>query len=241
MSQPRFAAGELPTSSRTPVRIELSYRSDTALLVTYATHLVRSELTVWTETPFRTGTPLALRLTAPTMSIDVDGVVSLTRADSGGRPHFAAMEVALTSPLESLGEAVDRLAFGFRGIRALVAASQAAPRAHLTRYLRTIINCEVAEADQKKLGEPGATGNVDVTVIDLDSTGPAGYDLYAQLRQHPEVGSAPVLALAQLERDRARAASLGFDEALANPPAFAELQAGLLRALAKPTRVTVFE
>ena len=42
-----------------------------------------------------------------------------------------------------------------------------------------------------------------------------------------------------MERDRARAASLGFDEALANPPPFTELQAATLRSLAKPTRVTL--
>ena len=74
-------------------------------------------------------------------------------------------------------------------------------------------------------------------MIDLDSAGPAGYELYAHLRQHPEAGSAPVLAVAQLERDRARAASLGFDEALSNPPAFADLEAAALRCLAKPTAV----
>ena len=70
-------------------------------------------------------------------------------------------------------------------------------------------------------------------------TGAAGYELYARLREHPEAGSAPVLAVAQLERDRARAASLGFDEALSNPPAFADLQNSVLRALGKPLTVRV--
>jgi hypothetical protein len=37
----------------------------------------------------------------------------------------------------------------------------------------------------------------------------------------------------------ARAASLGFDEALANPPAFADLEAAALRCLAKPTAVKI--
>ena len=95
------------------------------------------------------------------------------------------------------------------------------------------------ELDQRKLAEPGAIGNVDLGVIDLDSSGTLGYELYARLREHREAGSAPVLAVAQLERDRARAASLGFDEALANPPAFADLQAAALRALAKPLSARV--
>jgi CheY-like chemotaxis protein len=228
------------------VRMELAYRSDTALLVTYATRLVRSELTVWTELPYPPGTRLALRLKAPNTAIDVEGTVSLARADSGGRPQFAALEVALTSPLESFGDSIDRMAFGFRGVRALVAASQAAPRAHLTRYLRTIISCQVAAVDKAKLAEPGAVGPgavgpVDITVIDLDSTGPAGYELYTRLREHPDAGTAPVVGLAQLERERARAASIGFDEAIANPPAFAELQAAILRVLGKPMHVKIFD
>jgi CheY-like chemotaxis protein len=180
-------------------------------------------------------------LAAPAATFSISGVVAHTRADSGGSPQFAAMELTLRPPGEDLGAAVDQLAFGFRGITVLVAASQAAPRAHLIRYLRAIITCNVVEVDQKRLTEPGAVGNVDLAVIDLDSSGTAGYELYAQLRQHEQARTAPVLALAQLERDRARAASLGFDEALANPPAFAELQAATLRNLAKPYRVLVHE
>jgi CheY-like chemotaxis protein len=235
----RDAASEATPPPRAPVTLDLRYRSDAALLVAYATQIVKGELTLHTPTPIRNGTHAELRLSAPASAIALSGVVSGTRADSGGRPQFATMDVKLNPPGEALGAAVDHLAFEFRGITALVAASQAAPRAHLIRYLRAIINCRFVEVDQKKLTEPGAIGNIDLALIDLDSSGPAGYELYAQLRQHGEARTAPVLALAQLERDRLRAASLGFDEALSNPPAFAELQAATLRCLAKPTLVVV--
>jgi len=43
-----------------------------------------------------------------------------------------------------------------------------------------------------------------------------------------------VVGLAQLERDRAGAARSGFDATVANPPALAELEAALLRCLARP-------
>jgi CheY-like chemotaxis protein len=226
---------------RPPLKVELGYRSDAALLVAYATQLVKNELLVKTELPVRSGTPIELKLNAPAASIGLRGVVASSRADSGGNTQVAALEVTVTSSTEAMGDAVDRLAFGFQGITALVAASQAAPRAHLIRYLRAIINCHVVEVDQSRLSEPGAIGNVDLALIDLDSSGTAGYELYAQLRQHEEARTAPVLALAQLERDRLRAASLGFDEALANPPAFAELQSATLRCLAKPYKVFVVE
>jgi CheY-like chemotaxis protein len=221
--------------SEASVSLELTYRSDAALLVAYATHLLRGQLPVQTTARLPSGTPLTVRLVAPATSIALTGVVS----GISGSTEIPEVTLSVTSRPEALGEAIDRLAFGFRGLKALVAASQAAPRALLIRYLRSIVTCEVIEIDQTKLSEPGAICNVDLAVIDLDSTGAAGYELFARLREHEEAGSAPVLAVAQLERDRARAASLGFDEALANPPAFSDLQAAALRSLAKPMRVEV--
>jgi CheY-like chemotaxis protein len=221
-----------------PLSVEMSYRSGAALLVTYATHLVKGQLSIDTTTPLPPATPLRIRLSAPGASIEVAGVVAPPSTAIDGSPPAPGMAVAITTAPEVFGDAVDRLAFEFRGVKALVAASQASPRALLGRYLRAIITCDVIEIDQAKLNEP-ALAQVDLTVIDLDSSGPAGYDLYARLRQHAEAGSAPVLALAQLERDRARAASLGFDEALDNPPPFAELQAATLRCLARPVSVRI--
>jgi len=223
--------------SETPASLELTYRSDAALLVAYATHLTRGQLPVQTTARLPTGTPLHLRLVAPAASISLTGIVS----GISGSTEIPEVALSVTSRAEALHEAVDRLAFGFKGLKALVAASQAAPRALLIRYLRSIVTCEVIEIDQTKLAEPGAICNVDLAVIDLDSTGAAGYELYARLREHPEAGNAPVLACAQLERDRARAASLGFDEALANPPAFGDLQTAALRSLAKPIGLTLTE
>jgi CheY-like chemotaxis protein len=221
-------------------RFQVEYRSDAALLVAYATQLVKGQLVLDSREPLAEGTPLDLKLVGPAVSIPLAGEVAWTRAVAEGPAHPAGTGVALTAAPDGLGEAIDRIAFEFRGLRVLVAALQTAPRALLIRYLRSIITCDVVELDQKRLtDDPAALLNVDLTVIDLDSAGVAGYELYARLRQHTETGSAPVLALAQMERDRARAASLGFDEALANPPPFAELQAATLRSLAKPTRVTL--
>lgn len=223
--------------ARPPLGVEMTFRSGAALLVTYATHLVKGQLGIDTTAPLPAGTPLRVRLSAPGASIEVAGFVAPPPAAEASPPP-PGMSVVITTPPDGFGEAIDRLAFEFRGVKALVAASQASPRALLGRYLRAIITCDVIEVDQAKLTEP-ALSHVDLTVIDLDSAGPAGYDLYAKLRQHAEAGSAPVLALAQLERDRARAASLGFDEALDNPPPFAELQAATLRCLAKPVGIRI--
>jgi CheY-like chemotaxis protein len=221
-----------PTAS-----LELTYRSDAALLVAYANQLARGQLTIDTREKLPAGAAVALRLVAPAGAITLTSVVARAAGEANGSGHPLETALTITSRPEALGDGVDKLAFGFKGLKALVAASQAAPRALLIRYLRSIVTCEVIEIDQRRLSEPGAIGNVDLGVVDLDSTGAAGYELYARLREHAEAGSAPVLAVAQLERDRLRAASLGFDEALSNPPAFVELQASVLRALGKPLSI----
>jgi CheY-like chemotaxis protein/Tfp pilus assembly protein PilZ len=238
-AEPREPLWDPTPPVRPPLGVELTYRSEAALLVAYSTYLVKGQLPIDTASPFTTGTPLAIRLVAPTTTINMAGVVSWSREEAQGPGQPPGMGITLAVSAERIGSAIDKLAFEFRGIKALVAASQAAPRALLIRYLRSIITCNVIEVDQAKLGESTELHNVDLTVIDLDSAGPAGYELYAHLRQHPAAGSAPVLAVAQLERDRARAASLGFDEALSNPPAFGDLEAAALRCLAKPISVRV--
>ena len=238
-NEPREPLWDPTPPVRPPLGVELTYRSEAALLVAYSTHLVKGQLPIETTEPFASGTPLAIRLIAPNTTINMAGVVAWSRNEPQGPGQPAGMGITLAASAERIGAAIDKLAFEFRGVKALVAASQAAPRALLIRYLRSIITCHVIEVDQNKLAESGVFGNVDLTVIDLDSAGPAGYELYAHLRQHPDAGSAPVLAVAQLERDRARAASLGFDEALANPPAFGDLEAAALRALSKPISVRI--
>ncbi len=237
--EPREPIWDPTPPVRPPLGLELTYRSEASLLVAYSTYLVKGQLPIDTANPFPSGTTLGIRLVTPTTSLSLAGVVAWSRMEAQGPGQPPGMGVLLAASTDRIGAAIDELAFAFRGIKALVAASQAAPRAMLIRYLKSIITCEVIEVDQKKLTEPDGLCNVDLTVIDLDSSGPAGYELYARLRQHGEAGSAPVLAVAQLERDRARAASLGFDEALGNPPTFADLETAALRCLAKPISVKV--
>jgi CheY-like chemotaxis protein len=224
-----------------PRAMELTYRTDAALLITYAMHLSKGQLVLELGEPLPAGARVDLTLRAPDATIVVAGVVAWARGSGEGAPGQApGMGITLTTPAEQIGEAIDCLAFHFRSVKALVAAPQPAPRALLIRYLRAIITCDVVEVDQKRLDDPGAlqpAEGLDFGVIDLDSSGSSGYELYARLRQDPTAKSAPLLALAQLERDRVRAASVGFDEALANPPPYADLQAAALRCLGRPVSI----
>jgi uncharacterized protein (TIGR02266 family) len=219
-----------------PIGFELAYRSPGAFLVAYTTNLVRGGVFVETGAPAPAGSAVTLHLSVPPdAAIPVEGVVTWSRPEPAGPGQPAGMGVALAAPPDALGEAVDRMAFGFAGIQMLVGAGEAAPRAILSRYLRSIITCEIVDVDYETDQEiPAWLEGLDVAVLDLDSSGPPAFDLYARLRAHERAGTAPVVALAQLERDRNRALTAGFDEALANPPVFAELQAAILRCLSRP-------
>jgi uncharacterized protein (TIGR02266 family) len=215
-----------------PVTLELGYRSPGAFLVAYATQLSKGGLFVETAAPPAVGTPLTLRLVAPpAAAVSVTGAVAWTRDGQGGQP--AGMGIALAAT-EELGAAVDEAAGRFGGIAILLRTGEAAPRAILGRYLRSIFSaCELLDVDDGA-DASAAFERLDAAVIDLDSSGPGGFDLCARLRAHARAGSAAVVGLAQLERDRTGATRAGFDATGANPPALAELEAALLRCLARP-------
>ncbi|HVU52958.1 MAG TPA: hypothetical protein VHL80_19885 [Polyangia bacterium] len=212
--------------------VEIGYRTAGAFLVAYVAQISRGELYVESPTLPPRGTPLALRIAAPPATLTLEGTVVETREARPGQPP--GMQVALSPPSDAFGAAVDRLAAAFAGFRVLLSTGEAAPRQILGRYLRSILTCTVIDVD----AETERTldlATVDLAVIDLDSSGPRGFELGQRIRQRPR--AAPVLALAQLERDRAIASGLGFEEVLPNPPAFADLDSAARRALARPLTI----
>jgi CheY-like chemotaxis protein len=218
-----------PTTIVIPV-VELGYRSAGAFLSAYVTQIAQGQLFVENNTPPPVGSPVVLRLAAPPATMTtLEGTVAFTRAQTPGQP--GGMAIALAPPPETFGATIDRLASGFGGFRVLLAASEAAPRTILGRYLRSMLSCTVVDFDAT-VDKVRDDVVLDLAVLDLDSSGPRGLELGERLHQRPR--PAPLIALAQMERDRVLAQRLGFDEALRNPPAFAELEAAVLRCLAHP-------
>jgi CheY-like chemotaxis protein len=228
-------ADRTPTPSSTkravPV-VEIGYRSAGAFLVAYVSQIARGELYIESPTLPPRGTPLALRIAAPPATMTLEGMVVGTREARPGQP--AGISVALTPPSDAFSATVDRLAAAFAGFRVLLSTGEAAPRAILGRYLRSIMTSTVVDYDVET-DRSLDLGTFDLVVVDLDSSGPRGFELGQRVRQRPR--AAPVLALAQLERDRAIASGLGFEEVLPNPPAFADLDAAVRRALSRPLTI----
>ncbi len=231
MSEPLPPGGG---ASRSVPVVEIGYRSAGAFLVAYVNQIAKGELFVESPSLPPLGTPLLLKISAsPTTTVTLEGTVAWAR-ESRGPGHPAGMSIALTPPSETFGATVDRIAAGFAGFRVLLATAEAAPRAILGRYLRSILTCTVVDVD----GEPERAldlGTIDMAVIDIDSLGPRGYELGGRMRQRPR--GAPVLGLAQLERDRALALRAGFEEVLPNPPAFADLDLAVRHCLSRPSMI----
>jgi CheY-like chemotaxis protein len=213
--------------------VEIGYRSAGSFLASYASQISKGELFIESPTWPPVGTPLALRLSAPpATAVALEGAVAWTREARPGEP--AGMAVALLPPSENFAATVDRLAAGFAGFRVLLGTGEAAPRAILGRYLRSIFTCTVVDLDTEGDRALDASA-LDLAVIDLDSSGPRGYEVGERLRQRAR--PAPMVALAQLERDRVLALKLGFDAALSNPPSFSELEVAVHRCIARPASV----
>jgi CheY-like chemotaxis protein len=215
--------------------VEIGYRSAGAFLMAYVTQIVKGDLFIESAALPPLGTPVVLRLSAPpSVTMTLEGTVAWTREARGpGQP--AGMSIALGVPTESFGGTVDRLSSSFGGYRVLLGATEAAPRAILSRSLRSIMTCTIVDFESETERATLDLGSIDLSVLDLDSMGPRGFELGEKLRQRSR--PAPVLGLAQLERDRATAQRLGFDEALPNPPALADLDAAVRRALSRPATI----
>jgi uncharacterized protein (TIGR02266 family) len=224
-------------SARVPIALEIEYRSAGAFLVAYSTNLSKGGIFVETTNPVPIGTTVALRLHAPqTTACEVHGTVAWIRPEATGPGQPAGMGIVIDTAAERYGAVVDEIAFSFSGIHVLLGTGEPAPRAILSRYLRSILSCEIVDVDYN-LGLESVTGPIDLAVIDLDSSGTAGGELIKNLRFHARTSTVPIIALGQLERDRLRAHERGADEALTNPPLFVELQGAVLRCISKPAAV----
>jgi len=256
------------------VVLDLRYRSAGAFLVAYSAQLAKGELFVETPSPWPPGSGATLRLHVPgAPPLETGATVSDVRAEALGPGQPAGMTLALAASLDAYGAVIDELAARYDRIRILLGTGEPAPRAIISRYLRSILSCDLAEvnfqpegigAGGRPAGANGAPaglsgaapeppspaesaagsnaamtasaldGPIDLVVVDLDSSGPAGDALVVRLRQEPATSLVPIIVLAQLERDRARGVDLGADEALTNPPLYAELQSAVIHGLSRP-------
>ena len=128
--------------------LNLRFRTVGAFLVAYASRLSRGELFVETDNAWSLGSRAELHLHVPGVApIAVAAAVSWTRPAPVGPGQPAGMGFSLAAPIEGHGATVDTLASMYMGTRILLAATDSTSRAVLSRYLRSILGCDIVEAD----------------------------------------------------------------------------------------------
>jgi len=211
--------------------LNLRFRTVGAFLVAYASRLSRGEFFVETDNAWPLGSRAELQLHVPGVApIGVAASVSWTRPAAVGPGQPAGMGFALATSIEGHGATVDTLASMYMGTRVLLAATDSTSRAVLSRYLRSILSCDIVEAD---LYGGNRHEGIDLVVVDFDATREAGHMLVKLLKEDSRTAEIPVVVLAQTELDRARGAELRADEVLPNPPSFADVHASVVHLLSR--------
>jgi CheY-like chemotaxis protein/Tfp pilus assembly protein PilZ len=220
-----------PSRTSSASVLNLRFRTVGAFLVAYASRLSRGEFFIETDNPWPLGARAELQLHVPGVApIGIGGSVTWTRPAAVGPGQPAGMGLSLATSIEGHGPTLDTLASMYMGTRILLAATDSTSRAVLSRYLRSILSCEIIEAD---LYGGNRHEGIDLAVIDFDATREAGHMLVKLLKEDSRTAEIPVVVLAQAETDRARGAELGADEVLPNPPSFQDVHASVVHLLSR--------
>lgn len=222
-----------------PLTFDLEFRSAGSFLLAYANHMAAGGLFLEVGLPPIADPAVSLHLHVPGHEpIDLVGQIAWARENAAGPGQPPGVAIDIQTPADVYGAVVDQLAHQFSGLRVLLGTGEPAPRAILSRYLKSIFSCEIIEVDY---AQPPERQNrvVDLAMVDLDSSGAHGDDLVRRLATGSDTRAAPIIALAQLERDRVRAQQLGAHEALSNPPQFSELQASVVRCVTRPVQIVI--
>ncbi|HEY2904046.1 MAG TPA: hypothetical protein VGL59_25890 [Polyangia bacterium] len=222
-----------------PLTFDLEFRSAGSFLLAYANHLAAGGLFLEVSVPPISDPAVVMFLRVPGQApIELAGQIAWAREHAAGPGQPPGVAIDILTPADNYGAIVDDLAHHFHGVRVLLGTGEPAPRAILSRYLKSIMACEIVEVDYRQAPER-QNAVVDLAMVDLDSSGAHGDDLVRRLAAGSDTRASPIIALAQLERDRIRAQQLGAHEALANPPQFPDLQASVVRCVTRPVRILI--
>lgn len=237
---------------RVDLALEVEFGTAGAFLVAYSTNLSKGGMFVETDTPLPVGTELTLHFSVPgEPPIDVRGIVAWVQAWSTTE-HRKGMGIRFEQLEARHGDAIDRIVAGFRGLRLVVMAHDPAARANLARAVRTVLgSAEIIEAATGDAAEAALARDPDLVLVALDvdldddvagdpSTshpGAASDGLLLLRLCHARARPTPVVALAGTDERRALAAELGADAVLASLAPVAEIQATIVRLLARPAAI----
>lgn len=163
--------------ARADIVLELQYRNEGHLLVSYCTNLSRGGLFVPCSDPWPPGTPVQVRLSLPgePVALPIAAEVRWTRyhEDREGPPGMGLRFQAID---RFLGERIDHIVSDFRPQRVVVASNNVAVRSHVAAQVRVLVRCET---DLRSI-DPAIVrelATADLVIVDLDHAGNEGVTL----------------------------------------------------------------
>jgi uncharacterized protein (TIGR02266 family) len=221
---------------RAPGRLQVEFRSPTALLVAYTVNLSRGGMFIQCGTDLPPiGAVLDLDITLPDRSVvALEGIVTWQRPDaSENGPR--GVGVQFDNLAEELGDIVDRLVIGYSKISILVQCRDARDRKTLIRMIKSVIGtAEVDFVDDFAGAKATLTKATDLVIVDADESATAAADTIALATSEHGI---PTIALAKDEMTKVAIQNAGAKEILSNPPSSAALRRTILHLLSTPARV----
>jgi uncharacterized protein (TIGR02266 family) len=221
---------------RLPVKLAVHYRTQGAFLVSYTVNLSKGGIFLESSTPLPVGTQVTLRIDVPgTGAFELVGRVAWIRQRSpDGMPD--GMGIQLMPIDESYGEAIDNMVESFLGLTVLVLAGQQERISLYSRYVRSILSCDIVEAGSLADAEVPLGTGPDLLILDIDRAVDMSARTVADLRARTDLeADMPIIFLAADLRARELAREAGAAEVLESPPSFATLQAAVIRTLSRPS------
>jgi uncharacterized protein (TIGR02266 family) len=224
-----------------PYTVAVEFRTASSFLVAYSINLSRGGLFLETDADVPTGAAMTLDFSVPNVGVtSVNGVVAWRRSLEEGAAGPPGIGIEFQDITPQLGALIDRLAAAFRGVQVLLLSGDRQDRTTLARNIKSIFStAEITQAADASVAASVLSSEVDIVLVDVDFDLPGGLDIIRSAKSlHPPV---PTIAITSNSSYREQAVDAGTDELLQNPPAFADLQIVLVRALGKPVSVRRIE
>jgi uncharacterized protein (TIGR02266 family) len=220
-----------------PYAVQVEFRTASSFLVAYSINLSRGGMFLETDADIPTGALMTLDFSVPGAgTTSLNGAVAWRRSADESSAGPAGIGIEFSDVAPQLGTLIDKLVSSFHGVHVLLLSGDRQDRTTLARNIKSIIStAEITQAADASVAATVITGELDVAIVDVDFDVDGGIKtIQAAKAQTPPV---PTIAITSNASYRELAVAAGADEVMANPPAFADLQVVLVRALAKPVAI----
>lgn len=220
-----------------PYAVQVEFRTASSFLVAYSVNLSRGGLFLETDVEIPTGAAMTLDFTVPNGgTTSLNGVVMWRRGVDQAAEGPPGLGVEFQDVAPQLGELIDKLVVGFRGVQILLLSGDRQDRTSLARNVKSILStAEITQAADTNVAASVIAPEIDVVIVDVDFDLAGALEIIRKAKsQNPPV---PAIALTSNPAHREQALAAGADELISNPPPFADLQVVLVRALGKPMSV----